>query len=826
MQATWERRKQSAPIQGGSLLSVRRVALLLLVAVSLAACGSKKQSTVQPTQPAAPTLVATFTPTSGAKDTPAPTPSPLVTATPTSTSTPTATPTPSITPTSTATRQPSVRLADGRYLQEIGDCVAARREFAGVVAVDTDTADVAEARYRLALCYLRDRAPAEAATALGDLLATAPQTDTHRAPARFLLGEARSALGLWAEAEASYTAYLPLLPELSSLTWQRIGTARKGAGDLLRASEAYSTALKTSPDWDNTVTIRRTLADLALARKDFPAAVVQYDALRGDLATGAWAAQMQWLAGAALAQAGDPSKPSGAAQRRWQAAVDADPTSPYAHQSMAALVDAGATVDEYQRGLVNYFNGKYALANAAFERLRASDPTGRKGDAWYYAGLSYLKQGQTNPGLAELGNLIAAYPDNTHWADAWLAQADARARAGDVAGAIDTYRRFAGQRPDAPQAPTALWQAANWQVEAGDLLPAAEAYVALARRYPAADEAWRAYQAAGLIYFQRKDWQRAIATWKEMAEAKLDAFTLPVAYFWLGRAQAAAGDTEAAKHSWQAAVQADPHSYYGLRAASWLAAPGATAAQGGLQLSLSTPAAIAKSGGTGAAERAEITAWLNGWAGEGSLALPAAITSDADWRRGRALLDLGLRSEGLAAWERVQAKYAKDAWALAALALAFRDAGANRLSTLSAEQLAALSPAGNVDGTPAALRRLAYPLPFADLIWQEAGQRGLDPLLMAAVIRQESRFEPGVTSTAGAGGLMQLMPATAEWIAGQLGQRGFESGQAYWPYLNVDFGAYYLSWVLEPTGRQPPRGAGRLQWWAGQRNPLAPARAR
>ncbi len=387
--------------------------------------------------------------------------------------------------------------------------------------------------------------------------------------------------------------------ELSSLTWQRIGTARKGAGDLLRASEAYSTALKTSPDWDNTVTIRRTLADLALARKDFPAAVVQYDALRGDLATGPWAAQMQWRAGAALAQAGDPSKPSGAAQRRWQAAVDADPTSPYAHQSMAALVDAGATVDEYQRGLVNYFNGKYALANAAFERLRASDPTGRKGDAWYYAGLSYLKQGQTNPGLAELGNLIAAYPDNTHWADAWLAQADARARAGDVAGAIDTYRRFAGQRPDAPQAPTALWQAANWQVEAGDLLPAAEAYVALARRYPAADEAWRAYQAAGLIYFQRKDWQRAIATWKEMAEAKLDALTLPVAYFWLGRAQAAAGDTEAAKHSWQAAVQADPHSYYGLRAASWLAAPGATAAQGGLQLSLSTPAAIAKSGGTG-----------------------------------------------------------------------------------------------------------------------------------------------------------------------------------------------------------------------------------
>ncbi len=659
------------------------------------------------------------------------------------------------------------------------------------MAEDTNPADVAEARYRLAQCYLRDRAPAEAATVLRELLATAPQAEPHRVPANFLLGEAGLALGLWTEAETSYAAYLPLLPELSSLTWQRIGTVRKAAGDLPRASEAYSTALKTSPDWENTVTIRRALADLALSQKDFTGAVVQYDALRGDLSTGAWAAQMQWLAGAALAQMGNPASPSAAALRRWQAAVDADPTSPYAHRSMAALVDAGATVDEYQRGLVNFFNGTYALANAAFDRLRATDPTGRKGDAWYYAGLSYLRQGQSGPGLAELGNLIAAYPDNTHWADAWLAQAEGRASAGDVAGAIDTYRRFASQRPDASQAPTALWRAANLQVEAGDLLPAVEAYIALARRYPAADEAWRAYQAAGLIYFHGKDWQRAAATWKEMAEAKLDAFAKPVAYFWLGRAQAAGGDDEAAKQSWQKAVQSDAASYYGMRAARWLAgAPtySRTAAP-------ATPAPTGTAD-AGTEERARLSAWLKSWAGEGSLALPATISSDPDWRRGRALLELGLRAQGLAAWERVQARYANDSWARAALALAFRDAGANRLSSLSAEQLIALSPTHSVQGTIPEIGKLAYPLPFADLIWQEASQRGLDPLLVAAVIRQESRFEAGATSTAGAGGLMQLMPATAEWIAGQLGQRGFEVEQAYWPYINVDFGAYYLSWAL------------------------------
>ena len=300
------------------------------------------------------------------------------------------------------------------------------------------------------------------------------------------------------------------------------------------------------------------------------------------------------------------------------------------------------------------------------------------------AGLSYLKQGQTERGLAELGNLIAAYPDNAHWTDAWLAQADARAQAGDLAGAIAAYRQFAGQRPDAPQASTALWRAANWQEETGDTGGAADAFRALARKYPAADEGWRAAQAAGLIYFRAGNWQRAAETWREMADASMEPFTKPVANFWLGRAQAAAGDIEAAKQSWQKAVQADPTSYYGLRAAAWLA-------KSANQQITPTPTPDARASSAKPDERAELTAWLKSWAGEGTLALPAAVTSDADWRRGQALLDLGRRADGLAAWGRVQAKYAQQPWTLAALALAFRDAGANRLSILSAEQLAALS---------------------------------------------------------------------------------------------------------------------------------------
>jgi soluble lytic murein transglycosylase len=134
---------------------------------------------------------------------------------------------------------------------------------------------------------------------------------------------------------------------------------------------------------------------------------------------------------------------------------------------------------------------------------------------------------------------------------------------------------------------------------------------------------------------------------------------------------------------------------------------------------------------------------------------------------------------------------------LVALAFAFRDAGANRLSILSAEEVVRLWGRGGMRAAPMALQRLAYPFPFAELIRAEAGKWGLDPRLLAAVIRQESHFETGVASSAGAQGLMQVMPGTAKSIASQLGWQDFQAEQAYWPYVNVAFGAFYVQQWLK-----------------------------
>ncbi|HEY9762673.1 MAG TPA: transglycosylase SLT domain-containing protein [Trichocoleus sp.] len=85
-----------------------------------------------------------------------------------------------------------------------------------------------------------------------------------------------------------------------------------------------------------------------------------------------------------------------------------------------------------------------------------------------------------------------------------------------------------------------------------------------------------------------------------------------------------------------------------------------------------------------------------------------------------------------------------------------------------------------------------YPFPFADLIETWSQQRQLNPLLVTALIRQESRFEPNIRSVVGAAGLMQVMPSTAEWIQTQAGIPAYNLDS---PNDNINLGTWYLDYT-------------------------------
>ena len=95
-----------------------------------------------------------------------------------------------------------------------------------------------------------------------------------------------------------------------------------------------------------------------------------------------------------------------------------------------------------------------------------------------------------------------------------------------------------------------------------------------------------------------------------------------------------------------------------------------------------------------------------------------------------------------------------------------------------------------------AVRRVGLPLSDTEVIRQQAAQKHLDPALIAAVIYAETKFDPR-PSTAGAEGLMQILPDTAYFIAHLSGGVGFTAGDLATPSINVAYGSYYLRYLLD-----------------------------
>ena len=104
---------------------------------------------------------------------------------------------------------------------------------------------------------------------------------------------------------------------------------------------------------------------------------------------------------------------------------------------------------------------------------------------------------------------------------------------------------------------------------------------------------------------------------------------------------------------------------------------------------------------------------------------------------------------------------------------------------------------------PLAYWRILFPEPYWETIKAESAKNGLDPYLVASLIRQESEFNPSVVSYANAYGLMQLLPAVGKAMARQEGMRSFETFQLLDPATNIRLGTRYLRQQLDKFGRVP-----------------------
>ncbi|WP_188706050.1 lytic transglycosylase domain-containing protein [Silvimonas iriomotensis] len=184
--------------------------------------------------------------------------------------------------------------------------------------------------------------------------------------------------------------------------------------------------------------------------------------------------------------------------------------------------------------------------------------------------------------------------------------------------------------------------------------------------------------------------------------------------------------------------------------------------------------------------------------------------------RALALYEQNWRVEGVREWNWAM-RGLSDQELVAAAVLADRNKIYDR-SIYSAERARALAPLG-----------LRYPTPYRSQVEREARNQGLDPAWVYGLIRQESRFVADIRSGAGATGLMQLMPTTAQWVGRKNGQKKIDLSSLTDPDVNVSYGSYYLKYILDRLGGQTilatagyNAGPGRAKAWQDDNRQLDP----
>ncbi|MBI4770959.1 MAG: transglycosylase SLT domain-containing protein, partial [Chloroflexi bacterium] len=690
---------------------------------------------------------------------PSPTASPTATLTPSPTATVSPTPTPSPTP------LPVVRVQEADHALFNGDWNQAIALYQTALDQQAGFANdiAAAARFGLATAHLR-AGNLDASAEQFKLFVQAYPTDPRMPEAYFQLGAIAQAQGTWGVAIENYHQYLTLKPGvIDSYVWERIARSYRQWGDLGGAVDAYTNAILADRSGGLTDLVEQK-ADALSAQGDLAGALALYDLVARSTDSTLTLARMDILRGRLQLQLGHTAE----AYAHFQHAVDTYPSTYDAYQSLVALLDGGVQVDDLQRGIVDYYADEYVAALAPFDRDRANTQTPDP-RVYYFAALTHRARGST-------ASAIKIY-------------------ALDVSGGPAEALALAEQAaPANPAVPDALLQAGRI-AERGNLLArAASIWAGINTAYPATLQAADGAFLAGITFYRSGQYESAAAQFQIAAgHPTAGAERKAAAWLWLAKTQNLRGDTASANAAYDAAQAADPGGYYSLRAAELRRNLLPFPPTQGYDFSFDVPA-----------EKAAAEQWLAdklGIANTGRLGdLSPALAADGRWVRGRELWLLGLTPEAKTEFDALRAAYSSDALALYQYSLAFRALGAYATAIRAAR--AGLDALGLTDSfsAPPFFTHLRFGPYYADLITQAAGDYKIDPLLLYALVRQESLFEGSVTSSAAAQGLMQIIPDTGDWIADRLRWPNYQQSDLYRPFINVEFGAFYLDYQRQYLG--------------------------
>ncbi|MBN2502028.1 MAG: tetratricopeptide repeat protein [Anaerolineales bacterium] len=703
--------------------------------------------------------------------------------------------TPGVVPTSTQnvppTLEPGARIASGDRAFFDGDWDKAISEYQLVLDSISDPELQAAALLGLGKSRFQLADYPGALSHLRTLIDTHPQSP--KLPyAYFSLGQVYYALQRYTEAADAFQQYINSHPGLIDVYAQELrGDALSAAGNYTGAISAYQAAT-SAPQLNENLELHIKIGNNHALAGNYNDAIISYNYVFERTANDYTKARMDLYRGQAHVALGLNDQ----AYAFYLHTVENYPLSYDSYTALVELVDANIAVSDLDRGLVDYYAGQYGVAISAFDRYIQANPDNADDTPYHFKALSLLSAGEPEMAIAVWDEIITNRPFGTYWTNA----VDEKAHTtwtylNQPEQGIQIYLDFVNNNPTQPRAGEFLYFAARIAENTGDLATAAALWSRIGSDYPASEYGFDGFFQAGIAYFRIQDFANATLNFEGALGLAANPGEQSRAYFWIAKSQQAAGNANDAVAAYQQAAATDPTGYYSERANDLLAGRAPFALPASYNLSYDIEA-----------ERTEAENWIIatfGLSTDTNLRDLTPILTDPRMIRGTELLELALYNQARLEFESLRISLQSDAANSYRLANYLIDIGLYRSGIIAARQvltLAGMDDAATMNA-PIYFNRLRFGNYYWDLIVPISQSYGFHPLFMFSVVRQESLFEGFVTSSAGARGLMQIVPTTGQSVANKLGWPANYSGEdLYRPIVSLNFGTDYLSTQMGSLG--------------------------
>lgn len=691
-------------------------------------------------------------------------------------------PTESIPP--TAIVDPQALLDDAEQLLLDGYFEEAVFAYQGVLDQVSDPTLRGVAAFKLGQSALREGLFQEAVNAL-NLLITELPNDPQIAQSYFLRGDAHLGLGLWQSAIDDFQQYLQLRSGLiDSYAYERIADAQLALGQTDAALASYNSAIDSGRSLIPQLILQERVAQNYISIGQADNAVAIYDNILTVARNAGYRAAIELDAAQAYLSANRTEE----AVARAQTIVDSYTETVSAYDALLILDANDVAVNSYQRGIINFIYGDYPTAIDSFNDYTSNFVLDAIPARLYLLlGRSYRELANWEAARVAFQTLINQYPSDPLLGTALLERGRTYFLEGNIAVAVETYVAVADDYPNLTEpSAEALWRAGflyGTRLDEYDL--SRETFTRLANEFPNSEWALNGLQIAASSAISNN--QPAVAeNFYNRIAVVATGEDRSAALYWVGRFALERGDQAGAEDAFAQARAAAPDSFFAQRSNDILIGREPFLPPSGVTFTFDEEA-----------ERQQAEDWLRSLFSieqTGNLSLLSSeLENDPRMVRGRELWAVAAYGEAQDEFEAIldEARDTGNIVTSYQMAHFLRDIGDFRSSIVAGADVIVATGQATLD-VPPYLARLRYPSYYINLIQEQADLYGFDPLLMLGLMRQESLFDPNATSVANALGLAQVIPSTAQYIAGQLNWQNFEERDLYRPYVGIAFGAYYL----------------------------------